>query len=73
MDPDQTLADLRDALKELSTIPVNDPREPAISAQVMERFGALDDWLSRGGYLPVDWQRHQPSADWLRGAAQRQS
>lgn len=58
MDPDQTLAELRDALKQWSRTPIGDPREPEIVARIAERFGYLDDWLTRGGFLPLDWQRN---------------
>lgn len=67
VDPDQVLTDLREAFKEWSEIPIGDRREPEITARIAERFGYLDDWLSRGGYLPVEWQRHQPSSEMMRG------
>jgi hypothetical protein len=27
------------------------------TARMMELFSALDEWLSRGGLLPTEWQR----------------
>ncbi len=50
MDPNTTLARLR----ELAAA-ADDVEE---AAELAEAFHALDEWLSRGGFLPADWARH---------------
>lgn len=47
MDPNTTLAELR----ELCSI----TGEENYSERIAELFEALDQWLSRGGSLPTDW------------------
>jgi hypothetical protein len=48
MDPNVTLTALRDAIR------VGDLEA------VTEHFQALDGWLSRGGFKPLDWTRPAP-------------
>ncbi|AZS12590.1 HNH endonuclease [Mycobacterium phage DrLupo] len=50
MDPDATLAELRGAIAEGDF-------ETAAT-----HFEALDAWLSRGGFVPHDWQHRQSPA-----------
>jgi hypothetical protein len=55
MDPDTTLAQLREALRELDTAVRagnRDTMQDAL-ATIAERASALDLWLVRGGYLPT--------------------
>jgi hypothetical protein len=59
MDPDTTLAELRETSTELQEIlnSGDDPEEIEIRAQRMvELFDALDGWLQSGGFLPRAWQ-----------------
>jgi hypothetical protein len=59
MDPNETLRELREA--------VSDYRDPMrrsgveyAAATVVEKFAALDAWLTQGGFLPDAWQRTLP-------------
>lgn len=50
MDPDIALA----AMRELSERGIRS-RSP-VASQLAEQFGALDDWLSGGGFVPAAWR-----------------
>lgn len=52
MDPNETLADLRNMFS-LS----HGDMETADVAAIRDRFDALDEWLSKGGFLPGDWNQ----------------
>lgn len=56
MDPDKALENMRAAIAELETqlLRRNDPY--AAMADVVEAWGLLDGWLSKGGYRPEDWK-----------------
>jgi hypothetical protein len=54
MDPDQTLRDLRD---EIATIKAKADDVDVETEQFVELFDALDEWLSKEGFLPGDWGR----------------
>lgn len=63
MDPNKTLADLRDYARSLldevdraNKTGVADFSSPEEAYTMAEQLEALDDWLSRGGFLPDDWQ-----------------
>lgn len=47
MDPDACLADLRQLCASLT----------ASADEIAEKFAALDDWITRGGFLPYSWQQ----------------
>ena len=51
MDPNKVLHDLRDLMREASVSDDERVHEWADS------FGAMDDWLCRGGFLPTSWNR----------------
>ena len=73
MDPDETLRALRALLAEAGTDgdALADPASTlADLASIAEHFDALDRWIAKGGYLPVDWQRHQPTHEWMRSRPQ---
>lgn len=57
MDPDITLDQLREAMSILA-----DSDHP-LDREAAELFGALDDWIMRGGFLPTDWLAHAPKGD----------
>jgi hypothetical protein len=53
MDPNEVLDDLREIF--------GTPMERGVEYHedwsfVKERFAALDEWLSQGGYLPAEWR-----------------
>lgn len=58
MDPDEALKNAREAVREL--IGTEDGgaynQDAAVSA-LADAFDALDSWLSKGGFLPQDWQQ----------------
>lgn len=50
MDPNATLAQLREGINAL------DKRvDRYVLDRAVEMFQALDEWLSKGGFLPDDW------------------
>ena len=51
MDPDATLAEIRDILKNQR------PRESA--ERLRELIESLDQWLSKGGFPPEAWKKGQ--------------
>ena len=54
MDPNATLAELRLAATGYWTVPPDDVEAAAL--HVVELFEALDEWLSKGGFLPTVWE-----------------
>jgi hypothetical protein len=59
MDPNETLAQLRTALDALRTTGDDENVGDAVAAafDAAEAAANLDEWLSRGGFLPTAWQR----------------
>lgn len=67
MDPDANLTRQREILRELDDVlerddPLAPERVGAVSAsrlvaEYVELATGLDDWLSKGGFLPKAWQR----------------
>lgn len=61
MDVNETLAKLRSAVALADSAPVmGDPITAAAmlataAGEMTEAFTALDEWLSKGGFLPSDW------------------
>lgn len=57
MDPTVALAELREAVVQLGRL--NTPDAPddvyAATSAVIERWSALDTWLSNGGFPPAQW------------------
>lgn len=61
MDVNETLASLRSAVALADSAPVE--TNPIMAAAMLataagefeEHFRALDEWLSKGGFLPEDW------------------
>jgi hypothetical protein len=52
MDPDATLAQIRELMATHHTH--NDLGEEE-TAQLVELIDALDEWMTKGGFLPTDW------------------
>jgi hypothetical protein len=55
MDPDQALTDARKACKHWHEGERGDYDFVALD-ELVNAFEALDQWLSRGGFLPRDWR-----------------
>jgi hypothetical protein len=55
MDPNQALADARAACEQWAHSERGDHDLVAL-AELVNAFEALDQWLSRGGFLPRDWR-----------------
>lgn len=58
MDPNEALERLRRAVAELKT-EAQWRHEAALGdvvTEMVEKFEALDEWLSKGGFLPTAWK-----------------
>lgn len=53
MDPDVVLLQLRSAAREYDP---NSPDAAADAQVVVDGFMALDEWLTKGGFLPKAWE-----------------
>lgn len=56
MDPEQALANAREAVKDLDNA-TSISQESDAAERLATAFRALDEWLSKGGFLPSDWER----------------
>lgn len=56
MDPNETLRQLREKIAEARQWEANPYHEETSGEEVYQLFDDLDDWLSKGGILPKDWQ-----------------
>jgi hypothetical protein len=64
MDPDEALAQLRAHYQQAFRVldGTDEDVDPAlVLSSLAESAMALDGWLSRGGFLPVPWQRVAPT------------
>jgi hypothetical protein len=59
MDPDQALADARDALDEYRAGERKSTAMPALQ-RAADAFEALHSWITSGGFLPRDWRPEAP-------------
>lgn len=65
MDPDALLAAALDAAERIrhridhSTLPI----DPDVADTLVSSVQALNEWLSRGGFLPAAWQPAPATAD----------
>lgn len=55
MDPNETLKQLRDAIKAVTNPDSEDRLGVRRTYDLIYAFEALDEWLSKGGFLPDDW------------------
>lgn len=53
MDPEQALENMRTAAGNLA----DDDTLPEDVTLLVESVQALDEWLSKGGFLPADWSK----------------
>ena len=71
MDPNATLAELRQAIKAANDS-IRTADYNAATATVLERFAALDEWLTNNGFPPDAWNSRSPSpASWSRATRGR--
>lgn len=60
MDPNQTLAEIRELLISIEDSAMRDMGGIRVmSANLTEKFHSLDEWLKNGGFLPNEWQRYR--------------
>lgn len=64
MDPNKALEDLRSAIATLRKAAEGDSNDAEIEAghAVADAVEALDQWLSRGGFVPDAWEGSRPDA-----------
>jgi hypothetical protein len=55
VEPTAALAELRNLVTDLR----RDGFDLDLAELALERWDALDQWLSTGGVLPVQWQQHR--------------
>ena len=56
MDPDAALAQMREAIETLWAAK-SSVAAAAAADSIAEHAAALDQWLSKGGFLPAAWSR----------------
>lgn len=56
MDPNTTLAELREYVRKVLYAPEELDNDD-IGDEICERFEALDNWIARGGFLPDAWKQ----------------
>jgi hypothetical protein len=54
MDPNATLAEIRNIVTDWAQ---NGTDGEDAMQEMAESFGALDEWLTKGGFLPDAWKR----------------
>lgn len=57
MDPNVTLRELRQSQRWATNIELPDSMRRSHYNDVIDLFNILDEWLSKGGFLPTDWER----------------
>lgn len=64
MDPNTTLTELREAVIQLGRLNTPDAPDDVYVATnaVLERWEALDTWISNGGFFPTPWLEAQRTA-----------
>ncbi len=55
MDPDVALAEIREALERIAENSTSPYWRSYAYLRVAERVAALDEWISKGGFLPAAW------------------
>ncbi len=56
MDPNVTLLELRRKMTVLKEGNISTKDKDRLLDALVEEFEALDEWISRGGFLPTDWR-----------------
>jgi len=60
MDPNETLAEIRRLVRVIGTPAADEAGVEAL--RLAELVEGLDNWLSRGGFLPDKWERARDKA-----------
>lgn len=61
MDPDECLAEIRTRLQQIQIYEGKGRRPPGfLHEEITERVDALDQWLTKGGFLPAAWRGNSP-------------
>lgn len=55
MDPDQVLSDLREIFRKLDDATDLDVKTE-LALEAAEKFNALDEWMTMGGFRPREWR-----------------
>jgi hypothetical protein len=55
MDVNETLKDIRALLKSFQAVDT-EWEEATLATALIEKFESLDEWLSKGGFLPREWE-----------------
>lgn len=58
MDPDAALDVIRDCLRIVHNPDTSPEDQHDYLQELAGRVEALDEWLTRGGFLPADWAKH---------------
>ncbi len=53
MDPDETLKQIRATISSLKNVETNQSVD-----ELIELVEVLDDWMVKGGFLPIDWENN---------------
>lgn len=61
MDVNAVLARARQAVRDMASAP-NPGALAEASRDLADSFEAVDEWLSKGGFLPADWEAHRRPA-----------
>lgn len=56
MDPDETLSMIRDLAKQVRAA-ADDELAASYGSELADAIEILDEWLSKGGFLPDAWER----------------
>jgi hypothetical protein len=59
MDPDANLEEQRRIVEALKGIDLSADDEMNEAERLVVLVESLDEWLSKGGFLPQAWQRHR--------------
>lgn len=73
MDPNATLAEIRQLVQDMEAIDESgdDPDEPGeyyrIASEAAHAFASLDGWITKGGFLPSEWAPPKMAVEERRG------
>ncbi len=59
MDPNATLQALRDLVQHTQTSDIAHINHEDCADRFADLFDGLDQWIMRGGFLPINWSKSQ--------------